>query len=147
MNLKQLITVIAIVASVVASGCSHYTRVHPGALQPIFLPSQQTVTSGKRVITLPAGTYGAYFEDATGIYYRSPSAMIQTTPLPPGAFGPVAMHGGVFIPRAGIGEQQHAVWLFGAFSELSRLPTRMTIIKLNERVDFLEGPTKVYDIP
>jgi len=92
------------------------------------------------VIALPAGTYTAKFQDAEGIYYRAPHTMRQSVPIS------WDLRGGLFIPNADSKDQQQAVWLFGAFSELSRLSTKMTIIKLNEHVEYLKGPTKVYDI-
>ena len=141
MNLKPFASMIAvIITAALFCGCAGYTRVISGALQPIFVPSPQTVTSGERVITLPAGTYTAHFQDAEGVYYWAPSTMKQSAP------SPWDLRGGLFIPNPDAKDQQQAVWLFGAFSELSRLPTKMTIIKLNERVEYLRGPTKVYDI-
>ena len=92
------------------------------------------------MITLPAGTYTAKFQDAAGIYYWAPNTMRQSAP------DSWDLRGGLFIPHADAKDQQQAVWLFGAFSEVSRLPTKMTIIKLNEHVEYLKGPTKVYDI-
>ena len=116
--------------AVALCGCASYTRVGSETLPPILVPSQQTVTSGDRVITLPAGTYSAHFQDADGVYYRAPGAMVQSAPS---AFD---LRGGLFIPNHKAKDQRQAVWLYGAFSELSHLSTPMTILKLNERVDF-----------
>ena len=84
------------------------------------------------MITLPAGTYTAHFQDADGVYYRAPGAMVQSAPC---AWG---LRGGIFIPKPEAKDQRQAVWLYGAFSELSHLSTKMTILKLNERVDYGE---------
>ena len=82
------------------------------------------------MITLPAGTYTAHFQDADGVYYRAPGAMVQSAP------SAWDLRGGLFIPNPKAKDQRQTVWLYGAFSELSHLSTEMTILKLNERVDF-----------
>jgi hypothetical protein len=115
-------------ATVFLCGCASYKRVGSEALPPILVSSQQTVTSGDRVITLPAGKYTAHFRDADGVYYRAPGAMVQTAP------SAWDLRGGLFIPNHDAKDQRQAVWLYGAFSELSHLSTKMTILKLNEQV-------------
>ena len=82
------------------------------------------------MITLPAGTYTAHFKDADGVYYRASGAMVQSAP------SAWDLQGGLFIPNHDAKDQRQAVWLFGIFSELSHLSTPMTILKLNERVDY-----------
>jgi len=130
MNYRAFIIMMAGFAAFFLCGCASYTRVSRGTLPPILVPAPQTVTSGDLVITLPAGTYTAHFRDGDGIYYRASGAMVLSAP------DTGNMWGGLFIPNPEAKEQRQAVWLYGAFSELTHLSTKMRIFQLNERVEY-----------
>ena len=138
---KSWIALIAL--SLFSSGCKYPSRLLPAAVQPIRLAQEQTVTSGKRVMNVPAGVYDARFQGADGIYYNAPRSIEQTKPkpLPLVPAGPsVFLHGGVFIPKPDAKDQRHGIWLYTrrVIPLVGKLvETRpLQMIRLNERIAY-----------